>query len=356
MNITKVEVQGQPLSYRLENDNGMVVEICTVGATMSRVELPDRRESDSDKEPGRVNVCLDFADRKDCYSNGLYAGATVAPVAGRIAGSRFAIGNRIYPLTANEGRNCLHSGKVSAAFLDWTVIQSYALDGVACLGLTIVLPEDLEGFPGNRISTATYKLDNRNCLTVDYSATSDRDTYVDMTNHAYFNMSGDFSKSARSQKLTIAAPFYMQASEENLPAGLKAVDGTAFDFRDGRVIEDVLGEFPDDIETIRAKGYDHAFDVRKAAAAGDVLLSLCDEVSGRCLKIRSKTGSVMVVYAGGYIGDEYALADGVTSSSGCAVALECQNFPNAINMPELGPKILKAGESYRHSIEYEFIF
>jgi len=343
---------GGPARFVLENDHNMAVEVSTMGAALLRVELPDRAKGDG----SRVNVCLNFADTSLYGGNALYAGATVAPVAGRIVGSRFAIGNKIYPLTANEGTSCLHSGRVSSAFLEWTLLQACVRDDGVVLGMALILPEDLEGFPGNRIFSATYRLDNDNCLTVDYGAVTDRDTYVNMTNHAYFNLSGNFESSVLGQRLRIAASAYMRANEENCPEGLVSVEGTPFDFREARTIRENLDAYPECEETRRAGGLDNAFDVREAARAGETLLELRDDASGRAVRIKSGTADSMVVYTGGSIGSDYALADGCMSSDGCAVALECQQFPNAVNMPELEPKYLRANESYRHRIVYEFEF
>ena len=350
MKITKIVENGKIVAYKLENENGMSVQIGTMGAALQRVDLPDG-------QGGTVNVCLNFEDMADYAGNTLYAGASVAPVAGRIAGSRFAIGNKIYPLTANDrGFSCLHGGTICASFLEWIVMQAYARDGVAKVGLTTILPDDLEGFPGTRIFSATYTLDNENRLTVDYDAVSDRDTYVNMTNHAYFNFSGDFSQSAWNQKLTIAAPNYMQLDEKNWPVGLDSVEDSPFDFREGKTIKAAVDAYPDNVQVVNGKGIDHAFDVREAAVAGEVLLQMEDEASGRGVKIKSTSGQCMVVYSGGFIGDAYKLDGGVQSSDRCAIALECQAFPNAINMPELDPQILEANERYHHTIQYEFMF
>ena len=350
MKITKIENNGKIVAYKLENDKGMSVQIGTMGAALQRVDLPDG-------QGGTVNVCLNFEDMADYAGNTLYAGASVAPVAGRIAGSRFTIGNKVYPLQPNEnGVTCLHGGAVCGSFLEWIVMQSYARDGIAKVGLTTVLPDDLEGFPGTRIFSATYTLDNENCLTVDYDAVSDRDTFVNMTNHAYFNFTGDFSKSAWDQKMTIAAPNYMQLDEKNWPIGLAGVEDGPFDFRQGNTIQAAVDAYPDHIQVVNAKGIDHAFDVREAAAAGEVVLKMEDEASGRGVKIKTPTGQCMVVYSGGFIGDAYTLDGGVQSSNRCAIALECQAFPNVINMPELDPQILEANERYHHTIQYEFMF
>ncbi len=350
MKITKIEDGGCIVGYTLVNDNGMSVQIGTMGASLQRVELPDG-------QGGLVNVCLAFEEAADYAGNTLYAGASVAPVAGRIAGSKFTIENKVYPLEANDrGVSCLHGGTICGSFVEWIVMQAYARDGIAKVGLTTILPEDLSGFPGNRIFSATYTLDNENRLTVDYDAVSDRDTYVNMTNHAYFNFTGDFSQSAWDQKLTIAAPHYMMLDEKNWPEHLAEVDGTPFDFREGRTIRAAVDSDPDNVQIVNGKGIDHAFDVREAAVAGEVLLQMQDEVSGRGVKISSPTGKCMVVYSGGFIGDAYKLYGGAQSADRCAIALECQDFPNAINMPELEPQILRANERYHHTIQYEFMF
>ncbi len=349
MKLTRIEKKGHSAVYQMENDRGMAVQIGTMGASIQRVELP----SGGGK---RVNVCLNFADPAAYTGNDLYAGATIGPVAGRIAGSRFTIGNKIYPLSPNENGTCLHGGRVNLSFIEWMVVQAFVKKEEAVLGLMAVLPEDLEGFPGNRIFSATYTLNEENRLTVVYGAKTDRETYVDMTNHAYFNFSGDFHVSGRNQQLKLAAPAYMVSDEKNLPVGLRTVEGTPFDYREGRVIREVMEAYPQDEQVRKVGGVDHAFDVREAAAAGAVLAELTDPKSGRGVRIRSKTGRCMVVYAGGSIGDTWKLDGDVMSYAGCAVALECQSFPNAVNMPQMEPRILHPEDHYRHQIEYEFVF
>ena len=240
-------------------------------------------------------------------------------------------------MTPNEkGTTCLHGGQVNGSFQEWTILQSCVKDGVAKVGLTLVLPEDLEGFPGNRIFSATYRLD--------------------MTNHAYFNFTGNFSASGLGQRLYVAAPAYMVSDELNLPVELAAVDGTPFDYREGRILFDAFESDPQNAQIQKARGLDHAFDVRKAAQAGEVLAELSDPASGRGVRIKSPTGRCVVVYSGGFIDDSYTLAGGAASCEDCAVALECQSFPNAVNMPQLNPRILEAGGRYRHRIEYEFFY
>ncbi len=350
MRIKRYRQQDQSAYYRLENDNGVTVQIGAMGAAVQRIELPDGRG-------GRVNVCLGFENEADYAGNTLYSGATIAPVAGRISGRRFAIGNRIYPLCPGEpGSVCLHGGRINASFMEWMVMQSVARDGAARLGLCAVLPEDLEGFPGNRVFSATYTLDNENCLTVDYDAVSDRDTYVAMTNHTYFNLSGDFSSSGLAQRLYVNASSYVSTDEHNLPLELKSVDGTPFDYREPVAIAEKLAQYPEDEQTERAKGLDHAFDVREAAGDGRMLAELSDPVSGRRVRIFSRTGQAVTVYTGGAVGDKYVLDGGVSSSDGCAVAMECEAFPNAVNMPEFEPQILCAGKNYHHQIRYEFSY
>lgn len=348
MEIKRKRFAGQHDSYLLKNDNGMQVQIGLIGAAIERIALPDAGGK-------LVNVVLGFEDYEKYAENTLCAGAAVGPVAGRIENSSMEIDGQSYTLTANEnGITCLHGGNQNASFQTWAVTQAYANEGKAILGLSLLLPDGLEGFPGNRHLNAVYELDNRNCLTVRYDGVTDKKTYLSMTNHSYFNLSGDFRRSGLGQKLSIPAAQYLRTDEKNIPVALVSVEGTPYDFREEHVIQENLDAYPDNKEIGKAKGLDNGFDIRQAAASGRPIVTLRDEESGRALTITSPTSQSVVVYTGGFIGDSYALADGVISSDSCAVALECQAFPNAIHHQEWEPQITAPGQIYRHEIRYQF--
>lgn len=341
--------EGQQDCYLLENDRGMAVQIGLMGAAIERLLVPD-----GDGRP--VNVVLGLENREEYAGNTLCAGATVGPVAGRISRHAMEIDGQTYTLTANEnGITCLHGGIRNASFQPWLVTQAYADEDKAVLGLSLMLPDGLEGFPGNRHLNVVYELDQDNSLTVRYDGVTDQPTYLCLTNHAYFNLSGDFHSSGLQQQLTIPASRYLRTDENNIPVALAPVEGTPYDFREERTIREALDAYPENPEIRKARGLDNAFDVREAAAAGQPIVTLRDRESGRTLKITSPTSQSAVVYTGGFIGDSFRLAGGIQSSDSCAVALECQAFPDAIHHEEWDPVITRPGQVYRHEIRYQFI-
>ncbi len=336
---------GNGIRYCMENKKGLMVEISTLGAAITKVVMPD-------KHGVRKNVCLSMANPADYKGNGLYAGATVAPVAGRIGGGQFQIDGKAYQATVNNGGHCLHGGKDSASFREWELLQVAEHATYATVAMLVRLPDGLDGFPGNRTFMACYALDEQSRLSVSYKAVSDQDTYVNMTNHSYFNFSGDFTTSAMNQVMTVAADAYMDLDEAYLPGKRVPVKGTCMDFSKGRRLSDVL-------EQGMPAGIDHAFDVCQAAKSGKRVVELFSLTSGCGVRVKSPTAQCAVVYTGGGMdGSDLVLGqDGpVAAGRFSAVALECQAFPNGINRPDLKPEILRAGGEYRHEIVYEFLF
>ena len=333
------------IRYCMENQKGVLVEISTWGAAVTKIVVPDKNQN-------RKNVCLRLAEAADYRRDGLYAGATVAPAAGRIGGGSFAIDGKTYSVTQNEGTNCLHGGRENASFREWSLLQTAELADRATVAMILHMEDGVDGFPGNRTFFACYTLDEQSRLSVAYKAISDKDTYVNMTNHTYFNFDGDFSRPATNQVLSVAADSYLENGENHLPGKRVPVKGTCMDFSRSRRLSDVLAQREDG-------GIDHAFDVRKAAREGKRIAELFSLTSGCGVRIKSPTAQCVVVYTGGGIGIDWKLEgqDGpVMSSDGCAVALECQAFPNAVNRPDLKPEILRAGGEYHHEIVYEFLF
>ena len=177
----------------LRNKAGMTVTVQSAGAAIREIIVPDAN--------GKFeNVALAFSDRRKYMCNPLYAGAAMGPVAGRISGGRINIGGTEYPLTQNDGNNTLHSGYDNISFRLWECgrISENRVE------LRTFLPDGADGFPGNRQFTADYSLDENNSLTLIYTAVSDKDTYFNLTNHTYFNLSGNFGINSLNQKFSFS--------------------------------------------------------------------------------------------------------------------------------------------------------
>lgn len=331
-----------PASFTLKNDNGIEVTIISAGASIRRLIVPDFYGK-------KENIVLSFKDEKLYFNNPLYAGAILGPVAGRISDGRLPLCGTAFQLTRNDGANHLHGGKNSLSFLNWQ-LQSQGQNpdtGESVLVFQASLPDGTDGFPGNRHFTASYSLNRENQLTLVYEAVSDKDTYFNLSNHSYFNLSGDFTESALNQELLIDAEQYVANNEEHLPIGFEPVGHTPFDFRTPHTLAAHMEAYPKHPQLLNALGYNNGFALSTPKA------TLFHKKSGRCMELTTNAPCI-VLYSGGYIPKGLPLADSFFSSPSCAIALEAQDFPNAPNCPAFAFSFTKAHEVYRCLIQYRF--
>lgn len=342
MNTNTTDNIRTPASYIMKNQNGMEVEILSAGAAISRILVPDLAGNFE-------NIVLSFADKSTYYGNSLYAGAILGPVAGRISGARLPLNNSVCHLTKNDGDNHLHGGHHSLSFLNWNLQSQTENHGEGTWNVVLhaFLPDGTDGFPGNRHFTASYTLCNDNSLILHYSAVSDQDTYFNLSNHSYFNLSGDFTVSALTQNLQIKAEDYVENNAEHLPIGFSSVSGTPFDFNIPCTLKENMKKYPKHPQLLQAEGYNNGFALSSPTAV------LSHKATGRRMEL-STDAPCLVLYSGGYIPDDLLLAGNIFSSPSCAVALEAQDFPDAPNCPAFSRSYTKAGERFNRLIRYQF--
>jgi aldose 1-epimerase len=266
---------------------------------------------------------------------------------------------------------------------------------MAQVTFSCLLPDGLDGFPGNREIKAVYTLtDATHTLTVQYLATSDQATYFNLSNHTYFNLTGDFSQPAYDHQLRINADHYLCNAPDFIPEGIAAVDDSPFDFRQARSLRQQFEAYPHDQQLERNQGYNHGFVLKRGAANplhacgmsfsdtaydyGSVSTDSvydCDASStdskSDCVRLIenlvctapgspvrleiSSDAPCMVLYSGGYIPDDLPLADGQTSCPGCGLAFEFQDFPDAPGGHDFLPyHTTPAGECWSRTIQYKF--
>jgi len=332
----------------LENNNNLRVSIITYGGTISEILLPD-------KESGFQNIVLSLEHIEDYKNNSLYLRANLGPNAGRIRNGEIIIDGKKYFVSKNEGKHNLHGGYKPVSFLNWEIDKIEKNNTNACVTLKTYLEDGLDGFPGRRQITATYTLDDSDRLTIDYKAISNKDTYFNLSNHSYFNLSGDFTKSGLNQYLYIDADKYIQTDEENIPIRFSSVDNSPFDFRFLKNMEEQICKYPNDLQIISSKGYNHGFDIHEAAEKGKPVLKLWDAKRTKGLKMYTDAPCV-VIYSGGFIGDKYTLKGGVKSSDSCAIALEAQDYPDVFHLCKDNVCITRKNEIYKRKISYEFLY
>jgi aldose 1-epimerase len=331
---------------RLRNAKGMEAGILAYGATLQALRAPGRDGVFAD-------VALGHARLEPYLEQPQYLGSTVGRVANRIARGRFELDGIAFETPVNNGANSLHGGTEGFDKKLWEVVE--AKDGPpASVTLRHVSRDGEMGYPGELEVIATYKLGD-DMLSVEYVATTDRPTLVNITSHAYWNLAGEGSADgAMGQILTIPADFYLPTDEGSIPTGeLRAVEGGPFDFRAPMPIGARVRDASD--EQIRiGRGYDHNLVVgREVAPQPRLLARLEDPVSGRVMETLS-TRPGLQFYSGNFLDGTSEGKSGRLYRMGDAIALEPQMFPDTPNRPEFGSLRLDPGETYRHLIVWRF--
>ena len=330
--------------FRLKGDGGISVEIISRGATIRSVLVPDARGEVADVVNGFDDVAgYESADNQ-------YFGCTTGRVCNRIAGAKFILDGKTYALAANDGANTLHGGaKRSLDKVVWKGTADESDEAIAAVDFTYFSPDGEEGFPGNVHFKVRFALRKDNSLLMRYSATTDLPTPINLTNHAYFNLSGHGSGTILDHQLQIMADSFTLTDENLIPTGkVASVEGTAVDFRQPTRIGDRI----DQLTTTAAKGYDHNFVVRGPASQVREVAKLKDPKSGRQLVILSDQPGLQF-YSGNFLNGQKGKAGKPYQYRG-ALCLESQHFPDSPNRPEFPSILLEPGEEYRQTTIYQF--
>jgi aldose 1-epimerase len=334
---------GTPVKqYTLENSNGGVVKLISRGATLMEWHVPD-------KSGGTTDVVFGFDEVAGYESPGNgYFGATVGRVANRIAGGKFSVDGKEYKLAKNDGSNTLHGGVKRS--LDKVVWEGKPFESDEGQGVVFTYdsPDGEEGFPGNLRSKVTYTLTDDDEIRIDYEATTDKSTPVNLTNHAYFNLSGAGAPTILDHELMLAADGYTPIDETLIPTGeIAKVADTPFDFREFHKI----GERVEELNDKPGKGYDHNFVLKNQD--GDLALAakVRDPKSRRVLSVFTTEPGIQF-YGGNFL-------DGVKGKGGKAYnyrsgfCLETQHYPNSVNEPKFPTVVLQPGDKYTHTCVYQ---
>lgn len=328
----------------LSSARGVEATILAYGASIQSVIVPDRQGRPAD-------VALGHSSIEPYLEHPQYLGSTCGRVANRIAGGRFTLDGVDYRVPVNNGPNSLHGGSEGFDKRLWEVVEVRE----AAVTLRLISPDGDQGYPGTLEVEAAYALDEDGILSVDYRATTDRPTIVNLTNHAYWNLAGEGrAEGAMGHVLTIPADHYLPTDAGAIPTGeLRAVAGTPFDFRAPRSVGARLRDGPD--EQIRiGRGYDHNWAIARQVAEAPRLLARVEEPkSGRVLEVHS-TQPGLQFYSGNFLDGTTMGKAGQLYRQGDAIVLEPQMFPDTPNRPEFGSLRLAPGETYRNRIEFRF--
>jgi aldose 1-epimerase len=325
--------------FTLTTASGMAVSLTDFGASIVSILTPDRKGQLAD-------VVLGYDDA-DGYATGRsYQGCTVGRYGNRIGGARFDIDGHSYALTPNNGPHSLHGGVQGFHCFRWEA--TVRADGVT---FTRVSPHGEEGFPGNLSVAVTYTLDEAQQLTIDYQATTDAPTHVNLTNHSYFNLAGPASSSVLDHRLWIGAESLLQADPTLIPTGeTMLMEGTAFDFSKPKALG--LHIATDDDQLRYGHGYDHCFIVQGPLGELRLAATLDEPTSGRLMEVLT-TEPAIQLYTGNFL-DGTESGKGRTFTHRSAVCLETQHYPNTPNEARFPTTLLRPGEGYQTQTIYRF--
>jgi aldose 1-epimerase len=338
--------EGQAVEiYTLSNDHGMRVRFLSYGGVITTIEVPDRT--------GRAdNVVLGQRGLLEYETLLGHFGAITGRFANRIAGAQFTLGGQTYHLIANNGPNTLHGGPNALDHQIWTVAPAEAKDGVAA-SLSYVSKDGDQGFPGTLTTKVVYTLTDDNALRIDYTATTDKDTVVNFTNHSYFNLAGNGSGSVENQLLLINADRYTPTDANQIPTGeIVPVEGTPFDFRQMMTIGARLHSAVQ--QMVYGHGYDHNWVLNKNAGGGLTFAARgYDPRTGRVVDCLTTEPGVQV-YTGNGLNGSIVGSAGITLRQTDGFTLETQHFPDSPNKPDFPSTELKPGEEFHSATVYRF--
>ncbi|MEV5610503.1 aldose epimerase family protein [Streptomyces sp. NPDC052225] len=332
--------------YRWSLENGGTrLKVLSYGGIVQSLEIPDRH--------GRYkNVSLGYDNIEDYVAGTTFFGATIGRYGNRIANGRFTLDGKTYQLSVNDGVNSLHGGAKGFNTRVWDV-EGFTSGSDVGLKMHYTSVDGEMGYPGTLRTTVTYTLTRHGDWRIDYEATTDKATVVNLTNHTYYNLAGEGSGGIYDHELTLDASRYTPTDSGLIPTGeLAKVAGTPFDFRKAKPIgRDIRIAHP---QLVTAKGFDHNWVLDKGITAKPVhFATLRDPSSGRTLKIATDQPAVQF-YSGNFLDGTLTGPSGHTYRQGDGLCLETQHFPDSPNHPSFPSTVLRPGQTYRTTTVHSF--
>ena len=336
---TKVE------AVTLANSAGMSAKIMTLGATLQSLIVPDKAGHKDD-------VVLGYDTAQEYLSRPDYFGASVGRYANRIAKGKFALDGKTFTLVTNDGPNHLHGGTKGFDKRMW-MIDSVSNGPDAKVVLSYVSADGEEGYPGELKVTATYSLNDQNELRLEYRATTSKPTVLNLTNHSYFNLSGNDARDVMGDMVTLHAARFTPVNATLIPTGeRRAVSGTVFDFQTAHRVGDRIRDARD--QQIRfGRGYDHNFIVDGNAGTLRPAARVEEPVSGRVMEM-SVTAPGIQFYTGNFLDGTFFGKGQRAYRQGDAICLEPGVFPDSPNHPDFPTARLNPGQTYVNTMVYKF--
>lgn len=338
---------------QLSNKNGSSVWLTEIGAGIVSVVVPDRNGIFSD-------VVLGYTDRESYFYDGPCSGKIPGRFANRIANGKFELDGKSYQLAINNGPNHLHGGPEGFSNKVWEI----SCQDSSSIAFSLTSPDGDENYPGEIKVNAVYRWSDDNVLSLEITATTDKATVVNLTNHAYWNLAGEDSGSILSHELEINASNWLPTDDTLIPIGtIASVEGTPMDFR---VSKEIGRDIKADFDALKfGKGYDNCWIIDGGAAdptntggSSEKALRkaavLSEKKSGRILEVYT-TQPAAQVYTGNWLAGSPISKSGRSYNDYDGVAIECQGLPDSPNQPNFPSTVLRPGEEYKESIEFRFL-
>src|SRR5215468_5251962 len=335
---------GRPvILYTLTNSHGVEVRAMNYGGIILSIRVPDSKGQLGD-------IVLGHEELQGYTPNLPYLGAIVGRFANRIANGTFTLDGKTYTLPKNDGPNTLHGG-VTRTF-DKVVWDGEALKGKNAVAFSYLSKDGEEGFPGNLKVTVTYTLTDSNELVIDYAATTDKATPINVSQHSYFNLKGQGNGDILDHEIMLSADRFTPVDKNLIPTGeLRAVKGTPFDFttstRIGARIEDPYEQM------VLGHGYDHNFVLNRKGAGLSLAARVYEPTTGRVLEVTTTQPGVQF-YTGNFLDGSVTGKEGHVYNRRYGLCLETQHFPDSPNQPKFPSTILKPGQHYKTTTVFKF--
>jgi aldose 1-epimerase len=331
-------------SYKLKNQNGMEVDIITFGGIITDLKVPN-------KDGVSENVVTGFNSLEQYMKPNPFFGALIGRFGNRIAKGKFTLDGKEYTLAINNAPNALHGGPEGFFRAVWKAEEAKSGEA-AVLKLSYLSKDMEEGYPGNLKVIVTYTLTKNNELEVLYEATTDKKTVVNLTQHTYFNLSGDFSKTILDHELTLNADKIVPVDATLIPTGvLQDVTNTPFDFRKPKLIgKDINAK---DEQLVRGKGYDHCWVLNNPEKGKTVIAKAYHPATGRVLEVTTDEPGIQF-YSGNFLDGTLPMRNGGTYAHRTGFCLETQHYPDSPNQKNFPTTVLNPGENYKTKTTFKF--
>jgi aldose 1-epimerase len=333
--------------YTLKNDNNVTVKITNYGCRIIELHTPDNKGNVKD-------IVLGFDHPDDYQKDNPYFGSILGRYANRIARGQFVLDGIEYQLARNNNANHLHGGRTGFDSVIWDGdLEEHDEGKPTTLCLTYLSPDGEENYPGNLATTVKYALTNENELIIEYQATTDRRTIVNLSNHSYFDLAGEDAPDILDHEIRINADSFTPINENFIPTGeIEKVDGTPLDFREFHTIGERIESEHEQIKC--GKGYDHNFVLDNGDGSLSHAATVRESNSGRMLEVYT-TEPGMQFYTGNWLEGNLTGKSGKTYEFRDALCLETQHFPDSPNNPQFPDTVLSPGERFESKTIYKFL-